>query len=150
MFNGKPTDYQDATLTNDGFWPDLSLADFQARRSIPPDIDADTLGAALVASVAEINLDLAKLASQLKAKGYTQASEVPGVKIGEKTALIAQYEKAVFARAKADLLGEYSTQFSRAPNAGQENPETRSRLLAEAATVLRNMQGARRSSARLV
>lgn len=150
MFNGKATDYQDATLTNNGFWPDLSLADFQERRSIPPDIDADTLGAALVASVAEINLDLAKLAGQLQTKGYTQASAVPGVKIGDKTALIAQYEKAVFARAKADLLGEYSTQFSRAPSAGQENPETRSRLLAEAATVLRNMKGARRSSARLV
>lgn len=150
MFNGKATDYQDATLTNNGFWPDLSLADFQERRSIPPDIDADTLGAALVASVAEINLDLAKLMGQLQAKGYTQASTVPGVKIGDKTALIAQYEKAVFARAKADLLGEYSTQFSRAPSAGQENPETRSRLLAEAATVLRNMKGARRSSARLV
>jgi len=117
MFNGKATDYQDATLTNNGFWPDLSLADFQERRSIPPDIDADTLGAALVASVAEINLDLAKLAGQLQAKGYTQASAVPGVKIGDKTALIAQYEKAVFARAKADLLGEYSTQFSRAPSA---------------------------------
>ncbi|CAI2439617.1 head completion/stabilization protein [Serratia proteamaculans] len=150
MFNGKTTDYQDTTLTNNGFWPDLNLADFQERRSIPSDIDADTLGAALVASVAEINLDLEKLAGQLQAKGYTQASAVPGVKIGDKTALIAQYEKAVFARAKADLLGEYSTQFSRAPSAGQENPETRSRLLAEAATVLRNMKGARRSSARLV
>ncbi|HIE1218858.1 TPA: head completion/stabilization protein [Serratia marcescens] len=150
MFNGKATDYQDETLTNNGFWPDLSLAAFQKRRNIPPDIDAETLGAALVASVAEINLDLEKLATQHQAKGYTTAKDVPGVAIGEKSALIAQYEKAVFARAKADLLGEYSTQFSRAPNAGQENPETRSRLLAEAATVLRNMKGARRSSARLV
>lgn len=66
------------------------------------------------------------------------------------TALISQYKKAVFARAKADLLGEYSTQFSRVPNAGQENPETRSRLLAEASTVLRNMKGVGRCTVRQI
>ncbi len=150
MFSGEPIDYQNEVLTNDGFWPDLNLADFQQRRNIPSDIDAGTLSAALVATVAEINLDLAKLATQLKGQGYQVAAQVPGPNIDGKTALVAQYEKAVFARAKADLLGEYSTQFSRAPNAGQENPETRSRLLAEAAFVLRNMKGVRRSSARLV
>ena len=29
MFSGTPIDYQDEPLTNDGFWPDLNLADFQ-------------------------------------------------------------------------------------------------------------------------
>ncbi|MEN3260705.1 head completion/stabilization protein [Sodalis endosymbiont of Spalangia cameroni] len=150
MFNGNPTHYQDATLTNNGFWPDVNLADFQKRRSLPIDIDAATLAAALVASVAEINLELAGLESRYRSEGYRQAQAVPGVSIDGKTALIAQYEKAVFARAKADLLGEYATLFSRAPHAGQENPDTRSRLLAEAATVLRNMKGVRRATVRLL
>lgn len=56
----------------------------------------------------------------------------------------------MFARAKADLLGEYATLFSGAPHAGQENPNTRSRLQAEAATVLRNMKGVRRATVRLL
>lgn len=150
MFNGKATDYQDITLTNNGFWPDLNLGEFQRSRSIPSDIDSDTLAEALLASVAEVNLDLQSLASGFAAQGYPQAAAVPGVSMNGQTALISQYKKAVFARAKADLLGEYSTQFSRAPNAGQENPETRSRLLAEAATVLRNMKGVSRCTVALI
>ncbi|HGE8506347.1 TPA: head completion protein, partial [Serratia marcescens] len=31
MFSGEPIDYQNEVLTNDGFWPDLNLADFQQR-----------------------------------------------------------------------------------------------------------------------
>ncbi|MHA3464777.1 head completion/stabilization protein [Yersinia enterocolitica] len=150
MFNGKEIDYQDVELTNDGFWPDLNLSEFQRNRSIPADIDADTQADALLASVAEVNLDLRRLAAGYVAEGYQQAAAVPGVAMNGQTALISQYKKAVFARAKADLLGEYSTQFSRVPNAGQENPETRSRLLAEASTVLRNMKGVGRCTVRQV
>ncbi|MGU0044371.1 hypothetical protein ACVXHA_27135 [Escherichia coli] len=46
MFSGKPLDYQDEPLTDNGFWPDLNLKDFQAQRSLPPDIDADTISQA--------------------------------------------------------------------------------------------------------
>ncbi|CAM3633314.1 MULTISPECIES: head completion/stabilization protein [Yersinia] len=150
MFSGKEIDYQDVLLTNDGFWPDLNLRDFQRSRSIPADIDADTLANALLASVSEVNLDLRPLAAELRDKGYPQAADAPGITMNGQTALIGQYKKAVFARAKADLLGEYSTQFSRVPNAGQENPETRSRLLAESSTVLRNMKGVGRCSVRMI
>ncbi|EJF5501202.1 head completion/stabilization protein, partial [Salmonella enterica] len=55
MFSGKPLDYQDEPLANNGFWPDLNLKDFQAQRSLPPDIDADTIRQALLAAVAEVN-----------------------------------------------------------------------------------------------
>ncbi len=50
MFSGKPLDYQDEPLANNGFWPDLNLKDFQAQRSLPPDIDADTISQALLLS----------------------------------------------------------------------------------------------------
>lgn len=105
MFSGKPLDYQDEPLTNNGFWPDLNLKDFQAQRSLPPDIDADTISQALLAAVAEVNAELENVESSWIAKGYTLAAEVPGVKMGGLNSLCAQYMKAVFARAKADLLG---------------------------------------------
>ncbi|WFQ78532.1 head completion/stabilization protein [Xenorhabdus sp. SF857] len=56
----------------------------------------------------------------------------------------------MYARAKADLLGEYTTLVSRAPNPGQESPEVRTRLLAEAAMVLRNMKGHKRVTVRSI
>ncbi|EIN6765869.1 head completion/stabilization protein, partial [Salmonella enterica subsp. enterica serovar Bovismorbificans] len=105
MFSGKPLDYQDEPLANNGFWPDLNLKDFQAQRSLPPDIDADTISQALLAAVAEVNAELENVEASWKAKGHTLAADVPGVKMGGLNSLCAQYMKAVFARAKADLLG---------------------------------------------
>lgn len=66
MFSGKPLDYQDEPLTNNGFWPDLNLKDFQAQRSLPADIDADTISQALLAAVAEVNAEL----ENVEATGY--------------------------------------------------------------------------------
>ena len=36
MLNGNSVTYQNETLTNDEFWPDLNLGDIQKRRAIPP------------------------------------------------------------------------------------------------------------------
>ncbi|MFG5944363.1 head completion/stabilization protein, partial [Salmonella enterica subsp. enterica serovar Weltevreden] len=80
MFSGKPLDYQDEPLANNGFWPDLNLKDFQAQRSLPPDIDADTISQALLAAVAEVNAELENVEASWKAKGHTLAADVPGVK----------------------------------------------------------------------
>lgn len=80
MFSGKPLDYQDEPLTNNGFWPDLNLKDFQAQRSLPADIDADTISQALLAAVAEVNAELENVEASWKAKGHTLAADVPGVK----------------------------------------------------------------------
>ncbi|EKK2105898.1 head completion/stabilization protein, partial [Salmonella enterica] len=65
--------------------------------------------------------------------------DVPGAKMGDETQLTAQYKKAVYARAKADLLGEFATIGRRESHPGQESQDTRASLLAEAANVMRNM-----------
>ncbi|UQX61611.1 head completion/stabilization protein [Citrobacter sp. XT1-2-2] len=141
MFSGKPLDYQDEPLTNNGFWPDLNLKDFQAQRSLPADIDADTISQALLAAVAEVNAELENVEASWKAKGHTLAADVPGVKMGGLNSLCAQYMKAVFARAKADLLGEFATVGRRETHPGQESMETRAGLLAEASVVIRRITG---------
>ncbi|HCT2509062.1 TPA: head completion/stabilization protein, partial [Aeromonas dhakensis] len=56
MFAGKDIDYSAATIRNDGFWPDVAVADFERRRALPADLDQQTTGAALLAAVSEINL----------------------------------------------------------------------------------------------
>nr|WP_256548294.1 head completion/stabilization protein [Xenorhabdus bovienii] len=150
MFNGNTVDYRDAPLTNDGFWPDLNLREFQEHRKLPADLDNDMLANALLATVAEINLDLDSLKSRLQAKGYQAAADVRGVSINGQTALVSQYKRAVYARAKADLMGEYTTLVSRAPNPGQESPEVQKRLLAEAAVTLRSMKGLKRATVRSI
>ena len=144
MFNGNELNYQSVEIKNDGFWPDINLADFQKQRQVPPDLDGDLLTDALLASVAEINLSLESLKRQLIANGYQSASDAPGAKANGQNALCAQYKKALYARAKADLVGEITSIVSRAANPKQENPETKNNLLAEAAFVIRNMKGLKR------
>lgn len=150
MFSGKPIDYQDEPLKNAGFWPDLNLKDFQAQRSLPPDIDANTIAQALLAAVTEVNAELETVEARWRGKGYLAATDVPGVSLGDLNGLCAQYLKAVFARAKADLLGEFATIGRRDSHPGQESTETRAGLLAEASVVIRRMKGLKRATVKKV
>lgn len=150
MFSGTPIDYQDEPLENNGFWPDLNLKDFQSQRTIPADIDADTIGQALIAAVAEVNAELEKVEAQYRASGYETADKVPGVKLKGKNALCAQYIKAVFARAKADLMGEFASIGRHDTQPGQESAETRNGLLAESSVVIRRIKGLKRATVRMV
>lgn len=150
MFDGTDGGYSKELITNDGFWPDVDLYDFQKSRALPTDIDADFLADALIATMTEINGELQNVKTKHQANGFATAQDVPGVSREGRNALCAQYRKAVFARAKADLLGEYSSIVSRAPNPQQESPELRSRLLAESSLVIRNMKGLKRATVRSI
>ena len=70
--------------------------------------------------------------------------------MGGLNSLCAQYMKAVFARAKADLLGEFATVGRRETHPGQESMETRAGLLAEASVVIRRMKGLKRATVKKV
>lgn len=78
MFSGKPIEYQDSPLTNDGFWPDMNLSVFQRSRSIPADVDAGTVANALLTAAAEVNSGLAGVQEKHRAAGYLTAADVPG------------------------------------------------------------------------
>lgn len=155
-FSGRRIEYQDAPITNGvAFWPDLNLKEFQESRSIPPDLPASTSARAVLAAIAEVNSHLADVVKQHQVEGYATALAVPGASIvGEngqqENQLTAQYKKAVYARAKADLLGEFPTIGRRDTQPGAESNETHATLLAETAYVLRNMAGLPRVGVYLV
>ncbi|KHT37860.1 head completion protein [Pectobacterium odoriferum] len=150
MFSGTPVDYQDAVLANNGFWPDLNLRDFQEQRTIPADINAGTVAQALLTAAGEVNAELVSIEQRHKNNGYGMASAVPGVSLDGENLLCAQYKKAVFARAKADLIGEFATIGRRESHPGQEGGETRKGLLAEAAMVIRSVKGLKRATVKMV
>lgn len=150
MFSGTPVDYDDSAVKNDGFWPDLSVRDFQAQRTIPPDIDAGTVRQALLTAAGEINDDLADVAASHRAAGYVTAADVPGVSIDGENLLCARYKKAVFARAKGDLLGEFASTGRRESHPGQESDETRSSLIAESTVTVRRIKGLKRITVAMI
>lgn len=147
MFNGRPLDYQHEKIINDGFWPDLDLADFQKQRSLPPDIDANTQAQALLTAAASVNRQLQTIQNKYIADGIASAADVPGIHLdGGGNALVAQYRVAVFARAKAELLGEFAALGRRATHPGQEAAETRYSLLTESSQAVRGVLGLGRAT----
>lgn len=150
MFRPENDGFQYATLENNGFWPDLALDEFQRQRSIPPSIDQETIKQALLTSVTAINDELQGVATEKQKKGYATAQDVPGVRMGADNSLVAQYKKAVFARAKADLMGEFAAVSRRDENTNQDAPQTKASLLAEASFVLRSMKGKKRVGINLI
>ncbi|UUT60489.1 head completion/stabilization protein [Aeromonas hydrophila] len=153
MFAGKDIDYSAATIRNDGFWPDVAVADFERSRALPADLDQQTTGAALLAAVSEINLQLAMRQAALMAEGYASAAEVPGPSLeGGTNALTEQYLAAVFARAKATLLPEFAsvTERAAANNQVERSTDQRAQLLAESQQLVRSIKGKRRAGVSLI
>lgn len=141
MFGGLPQDYSDITVTNDGWWPDVSVGDFQRQRSIPASISAETVTYALLMAIGEANAELMTYQSDQRAKGYGSAEDVPGPSAEGINQLCAQYLKTIFSRAKAELMGEITSAEREKANPGQQSEETRERLLAEASFAVRNITG---------
>lgn len=157
-FSGKSLDYQDVAVTQEpgSFWPDLNLGEFQLQRKVPPQLQGDTAIQALLTAVADINRRLTGFETDKRAAGFTSASELPGARAGNENQTTAQYKKAVYALAKADLISEV-TSVSRTGKASA--PEgtssdvaesfTRSGLLTEASQAVRAILGLGRATVSL-
>ena len=61
MFNGRTQDYDDTTITNSGFWCDITIDEFQKQRAIPLQIPVEMVKAVLIAAMQGINIDLAEV-----------------------------------------------------------------------------------------
>ncbi|MGF1764906.1 head completion/stabilization protein [Aliivibrio kagoshimensis] len=154
MFNGSPTtDYQNTVIENDGFWPNLNAGDFEKRRGLPASQDSERIAIAVANAAAEVNLQLEMLKTQYMAEGIVKAVDVVAFpKIDGKNRVVIQYESAVNARAKADLLPDVATVHQRkeGDNLANRSEETKSELLAESQRIIRNMCGLNRSSVALL
>ena len=150
-FSGKPTTFVEQTIENDGFWPDLSVSEFQKGYRLPAEFLGDLLTDALAIAMAEINTDLAKLQARWQAAGITNVGTADPLLPGRalKTRL---YKRAVYCRAKASALQQFATVTRResADNTGKEAPEREDTFLAFSQSAVRALQGRGRITAALL
>lgn len=165
MYSSKSTDYQRATITNNGFWPDIAAGEFEEVRAIPTHISHESVRDALLAAVSTVNLRLGTLQQGWQTLGYSRASDIPAphaVMMAQgaidtelqattgRNAVEALYIKAVYAQAKADLMPEFSTTGMKDVWPGENAPDARRGLLTESAMAIRTLIGVPRASVGLI
>ncbi|RMV46329.1 Prophage PssSM-01, putative head completion/stabilization protein [Pseudomonas syringae pv. papulans] len=151
-FSGKPTTFVEQAIENDGFWPDLSVAEFQKGYRLPAEYLVEMLAADLNMAMVEVNTDLAKLKARWQGVGVSNVESADTTILPERTFQAATYKRAVYSRAKASLLTQFATVNRResAENVGKELPERSETFLAFSQAAVRSLQGRGRITAALL
>ncbi|WP_321863274.1 head completion/stabilization protein [Pseudomonas paraveronii] len=151
-FSGRPTTLIAQPIANDGFWPDLDVAEFQRGYRLPAEYLVELLVDGIALAMGEVNHDLARRKAQWQAVGITHVASADPMVLPERTFMAASYKRAVYCRAKAYLLSQFATFIRResAENLAKEAPETAERFLAFSQQGVRLIQGRSRVTAELV
>ncbi len=151
-FSGKPSTVVDQTIENNGFWPDLSLAEYQKAYRLPGEYLSDTLVTHLNIAMGEVNQDLAKLMASWRGLGITEVATADSLLLEERAYKVTLYKRAVYCRAKATALTDFATVTRRevAENTGKEAPERAETYLAFSQQAVRALQGRSRITAALL
>ncbi|CAI8762802.1 Head completion/stabilization protein [Pseudomonas sp. IT-P44] len=151
-FSGKPTTFVEQAIENDGFWPDLSVAELQKGYRLPAEYLVDMLAAELITAMTEVNRDLARRKSQWQNVGVTTVESADTTVLPERTFHVATYKRAVYCRAKASLLTQFATVTRResAENTGKDLPERGETFLEFSQQAVRSLQGRGRITAALL
>ncbi|MBI6798140.1 head protein [Pseudomonas syringae] len=151
-FSGRPGIFFEQAVFNDGFWPNLSIAEFQKGYRLPAEYLVDLLVADLTTAMVEVNTDLAKLKARWQGAGVSNVESADTTILPERTFQAATYKRAVYSRAKASLLTQFATVNRResAENVGKELPERSETFLAFSQAAVRSLQGRGRITAALL
>jgi hypothetical protein len=106
--NEPSTTPADATITNDGFWPDIVVNDAKLAMRLDGTVTDARLTQALVAAVIEVARDVSAWQAIRVSLGYATAEAVPSPTIGGKTVIVQSYLRAVYCYAQADLIERMS------------------------------------------
>lgn len=151
-FSGKTSTVVDQTIENNGFWPDISLAEYQKAYRLPGEYLAEVLVTQLELAIGEVNNDLRRLQDAWQALGITEVATADPMLLEERAFKVKLYKRAVFCRAKATALTDFATVTRRevAENTGKEAPEREDTYLAFSQQAVRALQGRSRITAALV
>lgn len=127
-FNPTPSE---TVVSNDGFWPDLPMADFQAIYRLPEEYAEATLAEGMMIGMAWANRQLVAWKEEQALAGYANMAAVPCGSLGDAPTNLLHYRRAALSYAKAYLLQQFPTINRResAANEGKESVETEAKFL---------------------
>lgn len=98
------TDREGITIDNQSWFVDLKLSEFCKTYSIPSSYENDLLVNRIVIAMDEVNASLLDYRLNQLALGYESLSDVPSDEINGTSDKVIQYKRAVFSRAKSELI----------------------------------------------
>ncbi|WP_312495958.1 head completion/stabilization protein [Pseudomonas cremoris] len=151
-FSGKSNALVELAIENDGFWPNLDVAEFQKGYRLPAEYLVELLTAELATAMTEVNRDLATCKARWQNQGVTRLESADPTVLPERTFQAETYKRAVYCRAKASLLPQFATIIRRdsAENLGKELPDRPETFLAFSQQAVRSLQGRGRITAALL
>lgn len=154
-FSGRTTTFVERQIENDGFWPNLSLAEFQKEYRLPAEYLEELLVNTLSIAMVEVNDDLNRVKATLQAAGISSLGKAAGVTTPAEWSYahkVMLYKRAVYCRAKGNSLPQFATVTRResAENTGKEAPERRETFLEFSQQAVRALQGRGRITAVLL
>ncbi|SDQ54869.1 Phage head completion protein (GPL) [Pseudomonas sp. UC 17F4] len=151
-FSGKPTTYVEQEIENDGFWPNLSVSEFQKAYRLPGEYLGELLVTLLSTAMLQVNADLKRLTASWQSLGITTVATADSRLLPERAFKVALYKRAVYCRAKGTALTDFATVTRRevAENTGKEAPERGETYLEFSAQAVRALQGRSRITVALL
>lgn len=95
--------HPDAPIGGNGFFPDLSLEDFQKTQRVDATAPAELLRDVLQSAISRIQRGALEWQCQQLQLGYLSLAEVPADTVGSESVLTLAYRLAVYLRAKGEL-----------------------------------------------
>ena len=91
-------------IVNDPWFVDLSLLEFSEKWSIPAHFKNDLLEDKLIFACDEINQSLFDYVIEQQSNGFNRLADIAAKEIGGESVKVSQYKRAVYAKAKAELV----------------------------------------------
>lgn len=151
-FSGRPTALINQPIANDGFWPDLDVAEFQKGYRLPAEYLVELLVDGIAGAMGEVNRDLARCKARWQAANITEVATANPMVLPERAFMVVSYKRAVYCRAKSYLLSQFATVIRResAENLAKESPDTAQAFLTFSQQAVRLIQGRSRITAELI
>ena len=95
------------TLQNDGWFPDIDLAQLRATARLDGTVTAERLRYSALSAIASINSELSTYKATQLVHGHANLAEVSGAQIGALPLQVVHYLRAVYSCTQADLIERY-------------------------------------------
>lgn len=94
-------------VENDGWFPNIALSEMRDAMRLDGTVTDARLVQAVVDAILQVNRELADWQALQADAGMARLADVPAARINRESRLLAQYRRAVYSTAKADLIERY-------------------------------------------